>query len=86
MQRAVACSENVGQPTLPGLTHETQTLATLIASEQSDRLQATGGGRNSLTFNPPHFRVGTFYPALGTHVTVLHGSAAVAGEGPIAAG
>jgi cold shock protein len=51
------------------LTHETQTLATLIASEQSDRLQAAGGGWNSLTFNPPHFRVRTFYPAPGTHVS-----------------
>jgi hypothetical protein len=30
--RAVACSDNVGQPTLPGLTRETQTLAPLIAS------------------------------------------------------
>jgi hypothetical protein len=33
--RAVACSDNVGQPTLPGLTRETQSLAPLIASEQS---------------------------------------------------
>ena len=68
-QRAVACSEDVGQPTLPGLTRETQTLATLIASEQSDRLQAAGGGWNSLTCNPPHFRVRTFYPVPGTHVS-----------------
>jgi len=32
---AVACSDNVGQPPLPGLTRETQSLAPLIASEQS---------------------------------------------------
>ena len=33
--RAVACSDNVGESTLPGLTRETQTLALLIASERS---------------------------------------------------
>jgi cold shock protein len=67
-QRAVTCNKNVGQSTLSWLTRETQTLATLIALEQSDRLQATGGW-NSLTCNPPPFRVKTFYSTLGTHVS-----------------